>query len=84
MSGSFVDANEAAKAADITEATAQIASLLSRVADRQSQAAVFVSEYGAAVLVGHLPNVIVPPVLAGDHGGTNESASSVAPPYSPA
>ena len=81
MSGSFVDANEASKAADIADAASQIAGLMARVAQRQAEAAQFVAEYGAAVIGGHTLNVLVPPVLAGDRGGTNESATSVAPPY---
>jgi hypothetical protein len=85
MSGSFVDANAAAKANDVAEAAAQIAGVIADIQQRQAQSAVFVAEYGAAVLDGHTTvGSMVPPILATADAPTNESASSVAPPYTPA
>jgi len=82
MSGSFVNANEAGVAADIETMASQIAGVIARVQQRQAESAAFVAQWGAQVLNGHTQvGDMVPPVLAGVDASTNESASSVSPPY---
>jgi hypothetical protein len=61
MSGSFVDANEESKAADIAMAAAEVAPALAFAEAIQSAAARFIAESGAEVIGGHSP--------VGDQGG---------------
>ena len=42
-----------------------LAATMGRFAERQAEAHTFLTEYGAAVVDGHDPNVVVPPFLEG-------------------
>jgi hypothetical protein len=55
MSGSFVDANEVAKAADIAMAASEVGPALANAEAYQASAARFIAENGAAVIGGHTP-----------------------------